>query len=134
MPNRVRQRILLAEDDEAQREILSELLEFEGYDVVTAATPDEVLRSLASDPPDAILLDVWGVSSPNVLTTLQRMPGRPACVLVSGDGTAGQLAARIGAEDFLAKPYDVEALLCRLRNAIDRRRSAADPGAQFGAP
>lgn len=134
MRNRVRQRVLLAEDDEAQREILSELLEFEGYDVVTASTPEEVLRRLLSDRPDAILLDVWGVSSNTVLNTLQRMPRRPACLLVSGDGAAGQIASRIGAEDFLAKPYEVDVLLTRLREAIDRRTAEVEGSPQFGAP
>lgn len=133
MPNQVRLRVLIAEDDEAQREILGEVLEHEGYQVLTAKTPDEVLAQLRQRP-DALILDVWGVSSATVFAALGRMPDRPACLLVSGDdGAASVIASRLGAEGFLAKPFDVETLLERLRQALHRRQGL-DEAPQFGAP
>ena len=133
MPNQLRQRILLAEDDEAQREILAELLEFEGYDVRTAGTLEEVLRQLLDDP-DAILLDVWGVSSKRVVEAVRRMEHPPACVLVSGDSALPELAEALGVDGYVPKPYDVDALLRGLDDALRTRRSGQTADASASPP
>src|SRR4051794_31542398 len=96
MRNHVRGRVLLAEDDPCQRELLAELLEFEGYHVLSAGSPGEVVRMLEDERPDAVLLDVLGVAEPEVWRALQR-GDRPRCVLVSGEPSLPQLARRYGA-------------------------------------
>jgi two-component system response regulator CpxR len=117
-----RYRVLLAEDDPAQREILQELLELEGYEVATAGDPAELVRQLDKCP-DALLLDVVGMTNPSILRTLRCTPWRPAVLLVSGDQALPKLAQWVGADGFVAKPYDIHQLLDRLREAIDRRSS-----------
>jgi DNA-binding response OmpR family regulator len=110
-------RILLAEDDQAQREILQELLEFEGYEVQTASTAAELLAGLDFRP-HALVMDWVGVSSPSVMNVLSTAPRRPKVLLVSGDQALPKLAERMGADGFLAKPYDITELLAQLRQAV----------------
>src|SRR5262245_31476969 len=73
--------ILLAEDDEAQREVLIEVLEVEGYRVLAASGPDEVLASLGQGPA-LVLLDLMGVASPQVMIALRALPRRPSVVVM----------------------------------------------------
>ena len=89
--------ILLAEDDEAQREVLIEVLEVEGYRVLSASGPNEVLARLGENPA-LVLLDLVGVASPQVMSALRGMAKRPALAVMSGDGSLPDVAGRLGAD------------------------------------
>ena len=116
--------VLVAEDDPAQQEILEEVLTFEGYRVLLANSPEQVVAQL-SHAPDAVLMDVVGVMSPGVLASLLAMRRRPGIVLVSGESALAQTAARVGAERFLRKPYDLDELLRVLAELSGRIPSKA---------
>lgn len=124
-------RILVAEDDRAQRELLEEVFELEGYETLTAATPLEVLGQLVARP-DVILLDVVGITSPELRATLRSMPDRPAILMVSGDPRLATVAEWLGADGYVAKPYDVHDLLDAVLRALairaGRLRRARDAG------
>lgn len=124
--------ILLAEDDEAQREVLVEILELEGYRVLPAASPGEVVAGLRESPA-LVLLDLVGVVSPAVMGALGTMARPPALMLVSGDATLPEMAERLGAAGYLAKPYDLDELLLRVREAVARGRGMPSNGARTGA-
>lgn len=109
--------ILLAEDDAAQREVLVEILELEGYRVLTASGPSEVLEGLLRSP-ELVLMDLVGVASPAVMRALRALPRRPVLLLVSGDTQLAGAAERLGADGFLGKPYGVDELLARVREAL----------------
>jgi DNA-binding response OmpR family regulator len=111
--------ILLAEDDEAQREVLVEVLEVEGYRVIAASGPAEVLAGLGHSPA-LVLLDLVGVASPQVMSALRAVPMRPALVVMSGDASLAAVAERLGADGYLTKPYDLDELLARVREALQR--------------
>jgi len=111
--------ILLAEDDEAQREVLVEVLEVEGYRVLPASGPNEVLAGLGENPA-LVLLDLVGVASPQVMSALRGVAKRPALVVMSGDGSLPDVAERLGADGYLTKPYDLDELLSRVRDALRR--------------
>lgn len=124
--------ILLAEDDEAQREVLVEVLEVEGYRVLSASGPNEVLAALGKNPA-LVLLDLVGVASPQVMSALRGVAKRPALVVMSGDGSLPDVAERLGADGYLTKPYDLDELLARVRDALQRAEAmegrARPPGA-----
>jgi two-component system response regulator MprA len=110
--------VLLAEDDPEQRDVLQEVLEFEGYRVRVAASPGEVLAQLREGP-DVVLLDLMGVASPEVMEALARDDRRPAVLLVSADPALAAVAGGLDVDGFLCKPYDLEALLGRLTELLD---------------
>ena len=111
--------ILLAEDDEAQREVLVEVLEVEGYRVLAASSPAEALVGLGQLP-DLVLLDLVGMASPQVMSAIRSLPRRPALLVVSGDTATPDMAERLGADAYLTKPYDLDELLLRVREALAR--------------
>jgi len=111
--------ILLAEDDEAQREVLVEVLEVEGYRVLAASSPAEALVGLGQLP-DLVLLDLVGMASPQVMSAIRSLPRRPALLVVSGDTATPDMAERLGADAYLTKPYDLDELLERVREALAR--------------
>jgi len=110
-------RVLLAEDDSAQREILQELLELEGYTVQVSSTPNELIAGLAQGP-DAILMDIMGVASSEVRSALGATFPRPAVLVVSGQPKLNEMARWLGADGCVAKPFDVSELLEALESAL----------------
>jgi CheY-like chemotaxis protein len=106
--------ILLAEDDLDIRDIVQELLEEKGYDVIPARTGKQALDFLSMDPrspPDIVILDLMMpiVTGWQVLEAIQRDPALakiPVVVL-----TAASQDRPSGVAAFLRKPFRIEALL-----------------------
>ena len=123
-------RVLLVEDEPAQREVLAYNLEAEGFDVTRAASGDEALVVVDEVEPDLILLD-WmlpGVSGIEICrrlksrTTLRDVP----IIMISArteevDRVRG---LETGADDYVVKPYSVVELMARVRSQLRRTRPA----------
>lgn len=113
--------VLVAEDDRDQREILSEVLEFEGFHVVTAASPKQLAERLSPDI-DVVLLDVHGVHGPEVDVALERLGrSRPSVLVVSGDSRACDAADSMNAQGCIQKPYDLSDLLAKVGELLRGR-------------
>ena len=113
--------VLVGEDDSAQRDILTEILELEGYRVLTAEDSPSLLRHLQQRP-DAVLLDIIGVSNRDVMAAIRALPWPPAVLLLSGDAHLPELARSMNADAFLAKPYELDMLLGTLASSLDSRQ------------
>lgn len=121
--------VLVVEDDPNVRSTLDQLLRFEGYRVQLASDGQEALEVLAAqDRPDLAVVDVVmpRLDGLSLCRALRRKGDRlPILVLTArhqvGDRVAGLDA---GADDYLAKPFDTEELLARLRALL--RRSAPE--------
>ncbi|WP_181032274.1 response regulator transcription factor [Arthrobacter sp. ZGTC212] len=125
-----RPRILVVEDDRQLSRMLADLLESEGYAVTLAFDGQRALHEGLTHPFDVLLLD-RGLPAIEGLDVLSRLRSRgiltPALVL----SALGNPADRVegldrGAEDYLAKPFDIDELLARLR-ALRRRNIARVP-------
>jgi CheY-like chemotaxis protein len=111
--------ILLVEDDASIRDTLRELLEDEGYRVLGAENGVEALRQLRSCAPHVILLDLmmpvmdgWELRKElQQDSALARIP----VVIVSADHMLDQKVGALAAQAYLAKPFELEALLSTIR-------------------
>ncbi|MCP3981649.1 MAG: sigma-54-dependent Fis family transcriptional regulator [bacterium] len=126
MPLKTKPRILLADDEADIRSSLRMILEYEGMESIEAATGPEALEKVASDEPDAVLLDIKmpRMDGLEVLAQLREKHPDVAVVMISGHGTIETAleATRLGALDFMEKPLERERVLLVLRNALERSR------------
>ncbi|MGR3756194.1 MAG: phosphate regulon transcriptional regulator PhoB [Tranquillimonas sp.] len=124
-------RILVVEDEPAQREVLAYNLEAEGFAVSRAGSGDEALLAAAEDAPDLIVLD-WmlpGVSGIEVCRRLRlraEMRDVPIIMLSARSEEVDRVRGlEIGADDYVVKPYSVAELMARVRTQLRRTRPAA---------
>ncbi|MHB8090222.1 MAG: sigma-54-dependent transcriptional regulator [Syntrophales bacterium] len=103
-------RVLVADDEEEIRSILSRILEKEGFEVITASDGEQAMQKICSDIPDAVLLDVRmpGLNGMEVLKKIKAIEENLPVVLVTAYADTHQAveAMKEGAYDYLAKPFD----------------------------
>ena len=125
-------RILVVDDEPDIRELVGEILQDEGHDVILAEDGESARIAYARDTPDLVLLDIW---MPDVdgITLLKEWSGgsRPACpvIIMSGHGTVETAveATRLGAHDFVQKPISLAKLLSIVSQALASRDEADTP-------
>jgi two-component system response regulator MprA len=128
--------VLLAEDDRAVRESLSRALTLEGYDVRSVSNGALALEALREVPADLVLLDVSMplVDGLTVCRVLRSEHSRvPILMLTARTETSDRVAGLdAGADDYLAKPFDLAELLARMRALLRRTQPDADAGSVNG--
>ncbi|MBM3806739.1 MAG: sigma-54-dependent Fis family transcriptional regulator [Acidimicrobiia bacterium] len=122
----MRTRILIIDDDFEVRKSLKQTLEYQGYEVILAATGEEGLKLLEQDVPDLVFLDVKmpGMDGLDVLQKARHLVESIPFVVISGHGDISTAveATRLGAFDFMEKPVGEDRVLVTVRNAVDTRR------------
>ena len=118
-----RKTILLVEDDLDIRDVVQEVLEEQGHDVVPARTGRQALEFLALDsqsPPDIVILDLMMpiMTGWQVLETIRRSPQLADIPVVVV--TAATQDRPLGAQAFLRKPFDIRELLETIRKLPPR--------------
>jgi DNA-binding NtrC family response regulator len=122
-----KQSILVVDDDKNTRDHLAAFLSTSGYGVECLGSGDEALDRLASGySPSIILLDVMlpGKDGIEVLSSLKTIYPAFPIIILSGIGQIKTVveAMRIGASDYLTKPFEEEALELAIQNAIEKER------------
>src|SRR5512139_296971 len=119
-------RILVVDDEAAIRDSLRMILQYEGYDVMLAATGEEGVKLVEREAPDLVFLDIKmpGMDGLEVLQRLRALTEGTPIVMISGHATISTAveATRLGAFDFIEKPLESERVLVTVRNAVDSRR------------
>ena len=119
-------KVLIAEDDEMNRDMLSRRLEWEGYQVITATDGVQAVALALSERPDLILMDMGmpilnGWQATHRIKTSQQTCAIPIIALTAyamADERAKCL--RMGCDEYEAKPVDFTRLLVKMRALLHR--------------
>ena len=115
--------ILVVDDEKLIRWSLKENLEKAGYAVYTAATGEEALDLIGRELPDLILQDVKlpGVSGMEILEQVKELDPTALIIMMTayGDVDTSVKAMKLGAYDFVEKPFDFEKLRVRIGKALE---------------
>lgn len=131
-------RILIAEDDANIRAGLVATLESEGYGVVAATDGAQALRLLAQEKFDLVLLDVMmpKASGYDVCRELRARGARVPVLLLTAKGEEIDkvVGLKLGADDYVTKPFGVHELLARIEALLRRSRLGTKSGEAEPAP
>jgi two-component system alkaline phosphatase synthesis response regulator PhoP len=126
----MRNKLLLVEDERGLVTVLKDRLESEGYAVDSASDGEEGLRKARSGAFDLILLDVMlpGKNGIDVCRDLRQQGFKTPILMLTARGKVIDkvLGLKIGADDYLSKPFDMTELLARIE-ALLRRSSQNGP-------
>jgi DNA-binding response OmpR family regulator len=118
----IKRKILLVDDELAILKVLSIKLRISGYDVVTASGGQKALDLVNSASPDIMLLDVImpGIDGFEVLHNLREVSDLPVIVFSARPENA-QKALSSGANDFLAKPFNIDDMVMKIESLLGKK-------------
>jgi len=116
-------KILVAEDDKAIIEVVKIILEDKGYTVIMADQGKKVHKAIEQHAPDMILLDIWlfGEDGVEIAKVIKANPltKQIPLVMMSANNETEKITKKVGADDFLLKPFNIEDLLYLVRKHIN---------------
>jgi response regulator RpfG family c-di-GMP phosphodiesterase len=123
-------RILVADDDPSVREILKDFLGFEGFDVTLAVDGDDAWQRIVAEAFDLLVTDLEMPKRGGLqlLRDLQTLKEPPLAIMMTGYGTVESAIAamKIGAYDYLLKPFRFEEVGHLIRKALEHRQLATE--------
>ncbi len=142
--------ILVVDDEEDIRDLISGILRDEGYETRLAGDSDGAIAAVRARRPQLVILDIWLQGSRmdgiHVLDHIKREHADLPVVMISGHGTIETAVASIkkGAYDFIEKPFKADRLLHVVERALEAARlkrevqelklKASDDGEMVGRP
>jgi two-component system OmpR family response regulator len=128
-------RVLVLEDEPSARALLVSILEDDGYEVCAVAEGAAALAAAGTFRPDLALVDggLPGMNGPEVARRLRQL-GELPIIFVTGADSAEAIHAgfRMGADDYIVKPFDPEELSWRVRAVLRRSGHAVAEVQEFG--
>lgn len=119
-------RVLIADDEKNIRRVLTAELSESGYDVAEAENGDQIIAITEKDDFDVILLDLNmpGLSGMEVLKKIKSVEMPAEVIILTGHGTvsAAVEAMKLGAYDFITKPFKIEELKAVISKAFEKRK------------
>jgi two-component system phosphate regulon response regulator OmpR len=130
--------LLVVDDDRRIRDLLSRFLSTEGYRISTADSAAMARAKLSSLSFDLLVLDVMmpGENGFDFARDIRKSSAVPILMLTARDGAESRITGlEIGADDYVAKPFEPRELALRIANILKRAKPAATPppeSARFG--
>jgi two-component system nitrogen regulation response regulator NtrX len=121
----VKPRILVIDDEAAIRDSLRMILEYDHYECLGAASGPEGLSVIGRDAPDMVILDIKmpGMNGLDTLAEIRKADATVPVAMISGHGTITDAvqATRLGAFDFIEKPFTSERVLVTVKKGLEVR-------------
>src|SRR4051812_28921932 len=120
--------VLVIDDDETIRAVVSRIVETAGATVTEAETGEDGLRALYDGRPDVVVLDIGlpGLDGWQVLERIRQLTDLPVVMLSAHDDELEKVRAlQAGADDYVTKPFGAPELLARLQVQVRRSRAAS---------
>jgi two-component system nitrogen regulation response regulator NtrX len=120
--------ILIVDDERDIRELISDILEDEGYTTRRAGNSDEAMAAIRAEQPGLLILDIWLKDSQmdgiDILKAVKRDYPDVPVVIISGHGNVEIAVAAIkqGAYDFIEKPFNIDQLMVVIRRGMETSR------------
>src|SRR5215218_24566 len=131
--------VLVVDDEPTIREVVSRYLERAGYDTRVAGDGPSALQAVAERPPDLIVLDLMlpGIDGLEVMRRVREGRQRGAVILLTAKGDENDriVGLRLGADDYVVKPFSPGELVARVDAVLRRVDTVPDeePPLQFDA-
>lgn len=126
-------KILIVDDEPEIRNLLRLYLENEGYEILEAADGDEALRIAGEEKISLCILDVMmpGIDGFHVLQRIREDSNIPVMIISARDTDADKiLGLNLGADDYLAKPFNPLEAVARVKSSIRRYYSLGSEGSE----
>ncbi|NLY48871.1 MAG: response regulator transcription factor [Clostridiales bacterium] len=123
-------KILIVEDELKIARFLELELKHEGYEVLIAQDGRQGLEKALKEMVDLVILDIMlpGLNGIEVCRRIRMESQVPIIMLTAKDDVSDKVAGLdTGADDYMTKPFAIEELLARIRVALNRKRSVAEP-------
>jgi two-component system response regulator AtoC len=119
-------KILVIDDEPIMRDSLEVALKTSGYDVITARTGEEGLERFQKEDPDIVLLDHWlpGINGDEVLRRIKEGDPEVPVIIMTAQGSIEMAVSsmKMGAFDFLVKPFNLDQVEDLIKRGLDRVR------------
>jgi DNA-binding NtrC family response regulator len=126
--------VLVVDDEEAVQEVLCRMLQRELYACAAASSGEEALSKIAVQEFDVVLLDLLmpGLPGMDVLRRLAKRQPRTQVIIVTSvlDSDTVSEAMKLGAFDYVTKPFNTHDLLVRVAKAVEKKRGLNAGGGQ----
>ncbi|MEX1234596.1 MAG: sigma-54 dependent transcriptional regulator [Roseovarius sp.] len=120
--------ILIVDDERDIRELISDILQDEGYATRLAGNSDDAMAAIAAEQPGLLVLDIWlkdsNMDGIDILKAVKRDYPEVPVVIISGHGNIEIAVAAIkqGAYDFIEKPFNIDQLMVVIRRGMETSR------------
>ncbi|HUQ84848.1 MAG TPA: response regulator [Candidatus Limnocylindrales bacterium] len=115
-------KILVADDDPAIVDCVKMMLELDGYEVSTTVDGETIFK-MEKEYPDLLLLDIWmsGQDGREICKYLKKkkLTQNIPIIMISANKDAKRIAKEAGADDFIAKPFEMEDVLNKVRHYVN---------------
>ncbi len=123
-------KIFVVDDDSNIRELIKLYLEKESYEVEIFDGGESVLKKMKSTQPDLILLDLMmpGIDGYDTLKEIKKIADIPTIMVTAKDETMDKIIGlELGADDYIAKPFDGKELVARVKAVLRRTKTTEVP-------